>query len=97
MGKQKNHGVYSLREWSGFFANPLASKLPDVFSKTPPSRQAGRAPCFFWTPILGNFFISRKARKAGLLAKRVSDAISQSHASSLVKGFENAAPAWLAK
>jgi hypothetical protein len=58
MGKQKNHGVYSLREWSGFFANPLASKLPDVFSKTPPSRQAGRAPCFFWMPILGYFFIS---------------------------------------
>jgi hypothetical protein len=69
MGKQKNHGVYSLRKWSGFFSNPLASKLPDVFSKPPPSRQAGRAPCFFWKPILGNFFISRKARKAGTLAK----------------------------
>ena len=27
-------------------------------------RQAGRAPCFFWTPILGNFFISRKARQS---------------------------------
>jgi hypothetical protein len=46
MGKQKNHGVYSLREWSGFFANPRASKLADVFSKNPPARQAGRAqPC----------------------------------------------------
>ena len=97
MGKQKNHGVYSLRKWSGCFANPLASKLPDVFSKTPPSRQAGRAPCFFWTPILGNFFISHKARKAGPLAKQVSDAISQSRASPLVKGFEKAAPAWLAQ
>ena len=97
MGKQKNHGVYSPREWSGFFANLLASKLADVFSKTPPSRQAGRAPCFFWTPILGNFFISRKARKAGPLAKRVSDVFSQSRASSLVKGFEKAAPAWLAQ
>jgi hypothetical protein len=97
MGKQKNHGFYSLRKWSGFFSNPLASKLPDVFLKTPPSRQAGRAPCFFWTPILGNFFISRKARKAGPLAKRVSDAISQSRASLLVKRFEKAAPAWLAQ
>jgi hypothetical protein len=48
------------------------------------------APCF-----LGNFFISRKTRKAGPLAKRVSDAISQSRASSLVKEFENASPAWL--
>jgi hypothetical protein len=41
--------------------------------------------------------ISRKARKAGPLAKRVSDAISQSRASSLVKRFKNAAPAWLAQ
>ena len=70
MGKQKNHGVYSLREWSSLFANPLASELADVFSKKPPSRQAGCAPLFFWMPILGNFFISRKARKAGPLAKR---------------------------
>jgi hypothetical protein len=46
-------------------------------------------------PIRGNFFISRKTRKAGPLAKRVSDTISQSRASSLVKGLENAAPAWL--
>ena len=75
MGKQKNHGVYSLHEWSSFFANSLASKLADVFSKTPPSRQAGRAQLFFWKPILGNFFISRKTRKAGPLAKRVSDTI----------------------
>jgi hypothetical protein len=69
MGKQKNHGVYSLRKWSGFFSNLLASELADVFSKTPLARQAGHAPCFFWMPILGNFFISRKARKAGTLAK----------------------------
>ena len=47
--------------------------------------------------MLGNFFISRKARKAGLLAKRVSDVFSQSRASSLVKRFEDAAPAWLAQ
>ena len=53
-------------------------------------QKAGVAPCF-----LGNFFISRNTRKAGPLAKRVSDTISQSRASSLVKGFENAAPAWL--
>jgi hypothetical protein len=97
MGQQKNHGVYSLRERSSFFANSLASKLADVFSKTPPSRQAGRAPLFFWMPILGNFFISREAQKAGPLAKRVSDVFSQSRASSIVKGFEKAAPAWLAK
>jgi hypothetical protein len=88
MGKQKNHGVYSLRKWSGFFSNPLAIKLPDVFSKTLPSRQAGRAPCFFWMPILGNFFISRKARKAGPLAEREGDVFSQFRASLLRKGFE---------
>jgi len=58
--------------------------------KNSATRQAGVAPCF-----LGNLFISRKTRKAGPLAKQVSDAISQSRASSLVKGFENAAPAWL--
>ena len=95
MGKQKNHGVYSLCEWSGVFANPLASELADVFSKTPPSRQGGLVPCFFWMPILGTFLISRKARKAGLLAKREGDVFSESRASSLVKEFENAAPAWL--
>jgi len=82
IGKQKKHGVYSLREWSGIFANPHARDLADVFSKISASRQAGRAPCFFWKPILGNFFISRKARKAGPLAKRVSDVFSQSRASS---------------
>jgi len=62
MGKQKNHGVYSLREWSGVFANPLTSELADVFSKTPPSRQAGLAPCFFRMPILGN---SQSAKQQG--------------------------------
>ena len=97
MGKQKNHEAYSLREWSSLFANPLASKLADVFSKNPPSRQAGRAPLIFWMPILGNFFISRKARKAGPLAKRVGGVFSKSRASSIVKGFEKATPAWLAQ
>ena len=97
MGKQKNHCVYSLREWSSFFANLLVSKPADVFSKNPPSRQAERAPLFFWMPILGNFLISRKARKAGPLAKRVSDVFSKFRASSIVKGFEKAAPAWLAQ
>ena len=51
MGKQKNYGSYSLREWIGLFANPLVSKLADVFSKTPPARQAGLFQCFFWMPI----------------------------------------------
>jgi hypothetical protein len=94
---QKNHEVYSLRKWSSLFANLLASKLADVFSKKPPSRQAGRAPLFFWMPILGDFFISRKERKAEPLAKRVGGVFSKSRASSIVKGFEKAAPAWLAQ
>jgi hypothetical protein len=34
---------------------------------------------------------------AGPIAERGSDVFSESRASSLVKGFENAAPAWLAK
>ena len=93
MGKQKNYGSYSLREWSGLFANPLASKLADVFSKTPPARQAGLVQCFFWMLILGTFLISSKARKAGPLAERVGDVVSQSRGSSLVKGFENATAA----
>jgi hypothetical protein len=67
------------------------------FQKNPPSRQAGRAPLFFWMPILGNFFISRKARKARTLAKRVGGVFSKSRASSIVKGFEKAMPAWLAE
>jgi len=41
--------------------------------------------------------IAQSAKKAGPLAKRVSDVFSQSRASSLVKGFENAAPAWPAQ
>jgi len=45
-----------------------------------------------------SFLSPRQLRcQAGLLAKRVSDAISQSRASSLVKGFEKEAPAWPAK
>ena len=96
MGKQKNHGIYSLREWSGFFANPLAIKLADVFSKTPLSRQAGRAP-FFLDANSWQFLISRKARKARALAERVDAEFSQFRASALEKGFENVAPAWLAQ
>jgi hypothetical protein len=94
---QKNHEVCSLRKWSSLFANLLASKLADVFSKKPPSRRAGRASLFFWMPILGDSFISRKERQAGPLAKRVGGVFSQSRASSIVKGFEKAAPAWLAQ
>jgi len=61
-----------------------------------PAIPASRAcPVFFWMPIVGTFLISSKARKAGPLAERVGDVVSQSRASSLVKGFENAAPAWL--
>jgi len=93
MGQQKNHGDYSLREWSSLFANPLASKLADVFKKKPPSQQSGRAPLFFWIPTLGNFFISRKARKAGPRAKRVSDVFSQSRASSQMSLKKPAIPA----
>jgi hypothetical protein len=36
-------------------------------------------------------------RQAGPLAERESDVFSESRASSLVKGFENSAPAWLAQ
>ncbi len=91
--KQKKHGVYSLREWSGIFANPHARDLADVFSKTPPSRQAGRAPCFFWTPILGNFFTSRNARKAGPLAERVGDSETGEPESLLAREPGSEAPA----
>jgi hypothetical protein len=38
-----------------------------------------------------------RVKKQGPLAKRESDVFAQSRASSLVKGFENSAPAWLAK
>jgi hypothetical protein len=38
--------VDSLREWCGIFANPLASELADVFSKTPPPGLSGFVPCF---------------------------------------------------
>jgi hypothetical protein len=66
---QKNHGGYSLRECAVFLQISSQASLQMSFQKTPPTQQAVHAPCFFWTPILGNFFISRKARKAGTLAK----------------------------
>jgi hypothetical protein len=93
MGKQKNHGVYSLRKWSGFFSNPLASKLPNVFSKTPPSRQAGHAPCFFWMPILGTFLPLAHGAKSRAARGARERCVFTIPASSLVKGFEKAAPA----
>jgi hypothetical protein len=65
MGKQKNHGIYLLREWSGFFANPLAIKLADVFSKTPLSRQAGRAPFFSGCQFLAIFDLAQGAKSKG--------------------------------
>jgi hypothetical protein len=86
---EKSWGLFAARMQRHSYKASFKRDCRCLF-KNSDSRQAGVAPCF-----LGNFFISRKARKAGLLAKRVSDAISQSRASSLVKGFENAAPAWL--
>jgi hypothetical protein len=86
IGRQKNHRVDSLSEcWI-------------CCGKDPRKRACG---CFFTThPRLETkrklvFFPRDFWAKQGHLRSRMSDVFSQSRASSLAKGFETAAPAWL--
>jgi hypothetical protein len=68
----------------------LSSGLADAFS------QHLRA----WEPSATLFFSQKslsEAKAQGHLRSKMSDVVSESCASSLVKGFENTAPAWLAQ
>jgi hypothetical protein len=65
MGKQKNHGGYSLREWSGLFANPLTSKLAVVFSKTRHPGKPGVPRAFSGCQFLAILDLARGAKKQG--------------------------------
>jgi len=80
---------------AAFLKIPSQASLQMSFQKPRHPGKPGEPRVFSGSQFLAIFFISRKTRKAGLLVKRVSDVFLQSRASSLVKGFENAAPAWL--
>jgi len=69
----------------------LSSELADSFSQHLPAWRPSAAPLF--SP--GAFCAKRK--KQGHLRSRMSDVVLQSRASSLAKGFESTAPAWLAQ
>jgi hypothetical protein len=64
----------------------LASGLPDAFSQHLPA----------WKPSTTRFFQKDFWAKQGPLRSKMSDGVSQSRVSSLTKGFEKPAPAWLA-
>ena len=86
IGRQKNHGVDSLRECWSFFAKDTRNWVCGCFFTTSLRLETKRKLVFFPR----DFWV-----KQGHLRSRMSDGGSQSRASLLVKGFETAAPAWL--
>jgi hypothetical protein len=68
----------------------LASGLADVFHNTSPLGNQAQ-PRIFSQQFL------REAKAQGHLRSIMSDVLSESRASSLVKGFDSTAPAWLAQ
>jgi hypothetical protein len=68
----------------------LASGLADVFHNTSPLGNQAQ-PRIFSQQFL------REAKAQGHLRSIMSDVLSESRASSLVKGFDSTAPAWFAQ
>ena len=68
----------------------LASGLADVFHNTSPLGNQAQPRIFYQQSL-------REAKAQGHLSSIMSDGISESRASSLAKGFESTAPAWLAQ
>jgi len=68
----------------------LASGLADVFHNTSPLGNQAQP------RIFSQRFLSKMQSK-GHLRSRMSDVVSESRSSSLAKGFESTAPAWLAQ
>jgi hypothetical protein len=66
----------------------LASGLPDAFSQHLAALETKR------NPVL---FPEDSSAKQGHLRSKMSDGVLQSRVSSLTKGFEKPAPAWLAQ
>jgi hypothetical protein len=69
----------------------LASGLADAFLQHLPAWKPSA------TPLFSPKAFCAKRKKQGYLRSRMSDVFSQSRASPLAKGFESAAPAWLAQ
>ena len=85
--RMRKHEVDSLRECWICFRKDTRKRACGCFLKTSP-RLAGQAHPPYFLPKIP----ARSA--AGPSAQRMSDVFSQSLASSLVQGFENATPAW---
>jgi hypothetical protein len=94
---EKSRGVFAARMERLFLQIPSQASLQLSFQKPRHPGKPGMPRAFSGCQFLALFFLSRMARKAGPLAEREGDVFSQSRASSLVIGFENSAPAWLAQ
>ena len=87
------------------FSEARASSLVEGFENASPAQVPWASPCcpsVYIRVIRGSMFpllciSARIASSAGPFAVRVGDVFSESCASSIVKGFENSAPAWPAK
>jgi hypothetical protein len=87
---EKNTGLIHCANAESVVEKTLASALADAFSQHIPA----------WRPSATPYFSKKSlstAQAQGYLRSKMSDGVSQSHASSLVKGFESTAPAWLAQ
>jgi len=94
---EKSRGVFAARMERLFLQIPSQASLQVSFQKPRHPGKPGMPCAFSGCQFLALFFLSRIARKAGPLAEREGDVFSQSRASSLVKGFENAAQLGLPK
>jgi hypothetical protein len=96
MGKQKKTGLIRFANGAAFLQIPSQASLQMSFQKPHYPGKPG-VHRFFLDANSWQFLILRKARKARALAERVDAEFSQFRASTLEKGFEKAAPAWLAQ
>ena len=91
IGRQKKHGLDSLRECWICCGKDTRKRACRCFFTTSPRLETKRNPVFFYFP-----HIARGAKSRAHLRSRMSNRVLQSRVSSLKKGFESASPAWLA-
>ena len=89
-GEIENTGLIRCANAGFVVEKTLASGLADVFHNTSPLGDQAQP------RIFSQRFLS-EAQAQGHLRSIMSDVLSESRASSLAKGFESTAPAWLAQ
>jgi hypothetical protein len=90
IGKPKSIGLIRYANAGSVVEKKLASPLADAFSQHIPAWRPSA------TPYLSKKSLST-AQAQGYLRSKMSNGVSQSHASSLAKGFESTEPVWLAQ